>query len=83
MLLRLAQCLYWLTTIFVIALVVSAAALAFDIDRTDGFELYVVCTAMVAAALAIGPIGRAHYRMARLRKTIGLLKFSARRSMII
>ena len=39
MLLRLAQYLYWLTTIFAIALVVSAAALAFDIDRTDGFEL--------------------------------------------
>ena len=65
MLLRLAQYLYWLTTIFAIALVVSAAARAFDIDRTDGFELYVVCMAMVAAALAIGLVGRAVYRIAR------------------
>jgi hypothetical protein len=65
MLLRISQYLYWLTTVLAIALVVSAAALAFDLDRTDGFELYVVCTAMVAAALVIGLFGRAVYRMAR------------------
>ena len=65
MLPRLAQYVFWLTTIFAIALVVSAAALVFDIDQTDGFELYVVSTAMVAAAVAIGLIGRAVYQMAR------------------
>jgi hypothetical protein len=65
MLLRLAQYLYWLTTISAIALVVTAAALAFDLDPTDGFELYVVCTAMVAAAFVIGLASRAVYRMAR------------------
>jgi hypothetical protein len=66
MLLKLAQYLYWLTTIFAIALVVTAAALAFDLDQTDGFELYVVCTAMIGAALAIGLFGRAVYQMARI-----------------
>ena len=65
MLPRLAQYVFWLTTIFAIALVVSAAALVFDIDKTDGFELYVVSTAMAAAALAIGLVGRAVYQMAR------------------
>jgi hypothetical protein len=65
MLLRLAQYLYWLTTIFAITLVVTAAALALDIGKADGFELYLVCTGMLGGAIAIGLFGRAVYRLAR------------------
>jgi hypothetical protein len=65
MLLGLGQGVYWLTTIFAVTLIVSAAALALDIGKADGFELYVVAGLMAAAAVGAWLFGRAVYRMAR------------------
>lgn len=65
MFLGFGQGLYWLTTIFAVTLIVSAAALALDVGKADGFELYVVAGLMAAAAVGAWLFGRAVYRLAR------------------
>jgi hypothetical protein len=65
MLLGLSQGIYWLATIFAITLMLSAAALALDVGKADGFELYVFAGMMVLAAGTVWVIGRAVYRLAR------------------
>jgi hypothetical protein len=65
MFIKLAQLLYWLSIIFAISLAATAIALALDLDETDGFELYIVCTAMIAAAAGMILASRALYRMAQ------------------
>ena len=65
MLLGLAQSLYWLATIIALTMIVTAAALAFALDKTDGLELYAVAGLMVLAAVCIWICGRAIYRLAR------------------
>jgi hypothetical protein len=63
MLLGLAQSLYWLASIVALTMIVTAAALAFVIDKTDGLELYAVAGLMVVAAVSIWICGRAIYRL--------------------
>jgi hypothetical protein len=65
MLLGLSQGIYWLATVFAITLMVSAAALALDVGKADGFELYVVAGMMVLTAGTVWVVGRAVYRRAR------------------
>jgi ABC-type proline/glycine betaine transport system permease subunit len=65
MLLGLTQSLYWLATIVALTMIVTAAALAFAVDKTDGLELYAVAGLMVVAAVGIWTGGRAIYRLAQ------------------
>jgi hypothetical protein len=65
MLLGLTQSLYWLATIVALTMIVTAAALAFAVDKNDGLELYAVAGLMVLAAVSIWIGGRAIYRLAR------------------
>lgn len=65
MLLGLTQGLYWFATIVALTLMVTAAALTFAIDKTDGLELYAVAGLMVVVAVSIWICGRAIYRFAR------------------
>jgi hypothetical protein len=65
MLLGLAQSLYWFASIVALTMIVTAAALAFVVDKTDGLELYAVAGLMVVAAVSIWICGRAIYRLAR------------------
>ena len=59
------QGLYWLATIVALTIVVTAAALAFAVDSTDGLELYAVAGLLAAAAAGVWIGGRAIYRLAR------------------
>jgi hypothetical protein len=65
MLLGLSQGIYWLTTIFAITLMVSAAALALDVGKADGFELYAVAGLMVAGGVVVWLFGHTIHRLAR------------------
>jgi hypothetical protein len=65
MLLGLTQSLYWIATIVALTMIVTAGALAVDIDKADGFELYAVAALMVAAAIGIWMAGRTVYRLTR------------------
>ena len=65
MLLGLTQNLYRVATIVALTMIVTAAALAFDVDKTDGLELYAVAGLMVVAAVSIWMCGRAVYRLSR------------------
>ena len=65
MLLGLTQSLYWIATIVALTMIVTAGALAVDIDKADGFELYAVAALMVAAAIGIWMVGRTVYRLTR------------------
>jgi hypothetical protein len=59
MLWRLSLGVYWLTSIFALALIITAAALAVDIGKSDGFELYAVAAMLAAAGLVVWFFGRA------------------------
>jgi hypothetical protein len=59
------QGIYWLAMIFAVSLMVSAAALALNVGKTDGIELYAVAGFMIIAALTVWVFGRAVYRLSR------------------
>ena len=65
MLLGLGQGIYLLAIIFAITLMVSAAALALVVGKTDGFELYAVAAFMVAAGVVVWLFGHTIHRLAR------------------